>query len=353
MTVKKLCVSLCMLLPFYLSQSNATGNFFDVSLNNKIINIKTTIHDHTYPAAGIMITNPEYHLTNPGKDCTMNANGYCLFSVSDTSTKKISFTGPRGKLSFILCLDGAGPFSCQNYTINYFNAALYGATGQEGANPRTLYKINLSTGNPSFVMSLPNGNMGQSIASDGKNLYHWAYGLFERINLDNLTTTEIPSYSGFFEVTGSVYYHNAGAFLTTNFEDMYTNTIAGSVSFVGSNSEDYIVRGMACYKHKVYGILNSNIVPIKYILRMDPDTGQVLSQVPITLAGFTVNRGFALTVSPDTGQFYAILGVEEDSIRRLVKIDVNTGVATDPLDASGGIGLRLSSIAFQPADPDC
>jgi hypothetical protein len=44
------------------------------------LSIKTNIPNHTYPNAGIKITTPGVTLSG----CTLDANGYCLFSVSDT-----------------------------------------------------------------------------------------------------------------------------------------------------------------------------------------------------------------------------------------------------------------------------
>jgi hypothetical protein len=42
--------------------------------------VTSNIPNHTYPNAGVKITTPGYSLSN----CTMNSNGYCIFSVSNT-----------------------------------------------------------------------------------------------------------------------------------------------------------------------------------------------------------------------------------------------------------------------------
>jgi len=52
------------------------------------ITIKTTVPNHTYSNAGIKIITPGYAPAG----CTMNANGYCLFSVSDTQSSLIIAT---------------------------------------------------------------------------------------------------------------------------------------------------------------------------------------------------------------------------------------------------------------------
>jgi hypothetical protein len=56
---------------------------YTASANNFIIT--SNIPNHTYPIAGIKITTPGYALSG----CTMNSNGYCTFSVSNTQTASI------------------------------------------------------------------------------------------------------------------------------------------------------------------------------------------------------------------------------------------------------------------------
>lgn len=92
-------------------------DFFNVSNENSTLTVRTTVSNHTYPAAGIKILSAEFALSNPGKECIPLSNGYCSFSVSDTNAKKIHFSGPPGMMKFILCLDANGPLSCQNYEI--------------------------------------------------------------------------------------------------------------------------------------------------------------------------------------------------------------------------------------------
>jgi len=91
-----------------------SGLFFSVSSGaaNELI-INTTIPNHTYPTAGIKLNTPGFTLTGAGTECTMY-NGFCLFSVSDTTAKTISVSG-NGKFNATLCLNGAGPLSCQKY----------------------------------------------------------------------------------------------------------------------------------------------------------------------------------------------------------------------------------------------
>lgn len=55
------------------------------------LKILTTIPNHVYPFAGIKINTPGYGLSG----CTMSSNGYCLFSVSNTSPALILLTPPK------------------------------------------------------------------------------------------------------------------------------------------------------------------------------------------------------------------------------------------------------------------
>lgn len=54
------------------------------------LSILSTIPNRTYPFAGIKINTPGYSPTG----CSMNSNGYCLFSVSNTNAATIAVNGP-------------------------------------------------------------------------------------------------------------------------------------------------------------------------------------------------------------------------------------------------------------------
>ena len=64
------------------------------------LSILTTVPNHTYPFAGIKINTPGYTIENLGVDCNLVANGYCLFSVSDTTAKTITLAGTGSPLYF-------------------------------------------------------------------------------------------------------------------------------------------------------------------------------------------------------------------------------------------------------------
>lgn len=71
-------ISLCLNGRGPLSCQNYT-----VSAAN--LTVYTTIPNHLYSAAGIKINTPGHSIAGIGVVCTLISNGYCLFSVSDTS----------------------------------------------------------------------------------------------------------------------------------------------------------------------------------------------------------------------------------------------------------------------------
>lgn len=100
----------------------AAGALFTVTGNNSIT-IRTTVPNKIYSSAGIKVNTPGYRLSNlgftiPASSCTQASNGFCLFSVSDTTSKVLAITGPTGVASVTLCLNGDAALSCQNYSLN-------------------------------------------------------------------------------------------------------------------------------------------------------------------------------------------------------------------------------------------
>ena len=53
------------------------------------LSISTTVPNHLYPDAGILINTPGYTIANLGVGCTQYSNGYCLFSTSNTAPRTI------------------------------------------------------------------------------------------------------------------------------------------------------------------------------------------------------------------------------------------------------------------------
>lgn len=58
------------------------------SVSNLNLSLLSTIPNHTYTAAGIKVNTPGYQPNG----CTMVSNGYCLFTVSNTSAASIALT---------------------------------------------------------------------------------------------------------------------------------------------------------------------------------------------------------------------------------------------------------------------
>ena len=152
-----------------------TGLLFNVIINSNTLNINTAIQNNTYPTAGIRINTPGYSVAT---GCTSIANGYCVFSVSDTSPAHIIIHGPTagsGTVDFTLCLNGQGPLSCQDYmrsgqfsppsspiitsVTGYNNPLIFTgenfipALGDLGESPRIFLSHNDPTCNPSNMVT--------------------------------------------------------------------------------------------------------------------------------------------------------------------------------------------------------
>jgi hypothetical protein len=111
-------ISLIAAVGFFLfsihTNASEEGMLFNVTGSSNNIKINTVIPNHYYPAAGIRLKTPGYQITS---GCSSIANGYCLFGVSDTQQARIITSGNTNILDIVLCLDGNGPNSCQNYNL--------------------------------------------------------------------------------------------------------------------------------------------------------------------------------------------------------------------------------------------
>ncbi len=91
--------------------------FFNVTSTVDTLSINTT-NNTFYNTAGIKIKTPFVNIANPGVNCTMASNGYCIFSVGGQSATQITMAGLGSSVvDFALCLNGHGALSCQNYQV--------------------------------------------------------------------------------------------------------------------------------------------------------------------------------------------------------------------------------------------
>lgn len=137
------------------------------------------------------------------------------------------------------------------------NGTLYGVTGDGAAIPEALYTLSLTDATATFVTSLGNGGDGEAIAfnPDDGFLYH-ASGvddgvnpdtrIFERIDLNSLTVTNIPiSGAAYSEITALVFSGN-GFFSADTLGPIFLSaTEGGAFSSVGSM--DHVAKGLAFF----------------------------------------------------------------------------------------------------------
>lgn len=88
---------------------------FQVTVAQPNLTIKPKLQV-TYPKTGIRIISPGFKLQS--QNCTLNSNGYCVFSVGPTTPKTLQISG-TGLLKYTLCVNAECQQQCQNYTANF------------------------------------------------------------------------------------------------------------------------------------------------------------------------------------------------------------------------------------------
>ncbi len=217
-----------------------------------------------------------------------------------------------------------------------YAAPLFGVTGDNApVNPESFFSVSPADASTNLIQALGDDDGGESIAfnpADGL-MYHWSGfndQIMETINLSNQTVTNVPTdFSSYDpgEVFGSTYDPSSGNFL---FSDIKSNlgsvTPGGVFSLIGGMPCPSKCRGLAFNGGKLYSGDRKN----DQLREINPLTGDGLSSVPVTLAGFTVNGINGLSTDPDTGLLYGIVTTESGrGGRRLVTINPLTGIATD------------------------
>lgn len=232
---------------------------YTVSATN--FNITTTIPNHVYPNAGIKINTPGYALSG----CTLNNNGYCLFSVSNTTATTILLTPPT-------CQAGLVSFSPTATFVN-------NPTGNT-TKPAQQFTINMTMCN----------SQGKALIPSASNPVHVeVYGAPSGVISPTVTTTSNGSVT--FTYNGQAFPNN----ITINawISDPTNNGAALGVTQVLKQNKPTCSYGTASYD-----------VPLTSTL---PDALQVLADVGYdenasqsTLKSYTIDTGSLGVVVPLT-----------------------------------------------------
>lgn len=129
------------------------------TVTHEVLNISTVIPGHTYPAAGIKVITPGFTIDDSDSNCSLISNGYCIFSVSDSSPATIivnpnsqsdpgtvtitvsnsllglNVNGPSGSLTITNTSTNTTAF---NIISNFTNTALQGNVQETGNTCQTL-----------------------------------------------------------------------------------------------------------------------------------------------------------------------------------------------------------------------
>ncbi|MDF1683072.1 MAG: hypothetical protein P1U36_00295 [Legionellaceae bacterium] len=377
---------------------NAPLSCQDYQVNALYLDILTTAPNHSYPAAGIRINTPGYHLSH---NCSINSQGYCLFSVSDTSASTMRITAPvtysiGGTLSHLTqdglvllnygvdnlsvaknsttftfsteipagstynitvgtqptgqtctVTHGTGTANADVTNISVDCLTLYGTSDRTGAGSNTLYTIEPTTGVTNAVMSLLDpGIGGQIIGSDGADLYAFASPSstvgFLLIDLVNETTSSI-GLTALYEIPRGVVFHDSKFNLSDDIGDYYSILLDGTVTQINSGIGER--RGFACVGGNFYAVSSDN-----RLYQLDPADGSTIGTgTPIIInTGETVNAGLALTANPNTGVMYAML----DTSGGIKFVSINAA-ANATFISNLTSPATMISMAFHPADPTC
>ena len=138
------------------------------------LNITTAIPNHTYPNAGIKINTPGYLPAG----CSPNSNGYCLFSVSNTTAAAITAT----------------PSTCQSYAdlIVFSPGATY-VNNPTGGTPNhsQQFTINMTMCNSLGQPLIPSANNPIHV-----DIYGAPNGVISRTSTTSSTGAVTLTYSG-------------------------------------------------------------------------------------------------------------------------------------------------------------
>jgi 6-phosphogluconolactonase (cycloisomerase 2 family) len=94
--------------------SGSPGHLFRTTVRGATLTVNSTIPNWTYPYAGISSSQSGVSFSG----CSLNSNGQCIFSVSDTQSASLTMSGATTPIVVRLCLDGYGnTYNCENVTV--------------------------------------------------------------------------------------------------------------------------------------------------------------------------------------------------------------------------------------------
>jgi len=284
----------------------AVGSLFNVSPSGQNQVITTNIPNHFYPNAGIKVTSPNFSLKNVGTQCSMLGNGYCLFPVSDTSPATITLQAlsQGATAKYILCLNGKGPISCQNYTT--ISSPKFAYAGNYTNDNLAICNVDSGTGELSNC-----GTTGDNLARPIEVTFNSAGTLAYVPNFDaNVSLCNVDSNTG--AISGCATTGDAISSPT-----WVTLNAAGNLAYISDYSDSLI-----------------------YLCSVDPNTGALSATCNTTGSGVTSPQQIVIN---NAGTF-AYIGNFQSGVLTLCQIDgggnlINCGSAGPSFSSTPGVAL--------------
>jgi hypothetical protein len=228
---------------------------------------------------------------------------------------------------------------------------LIGVTGDGASIPETLFLLSQTNASATVVMTLGNGEDGETIGFDPDDdlLYH-ASGLlagdrfWESVDILNRTVVSSGQFTGQhltdYENSAMTYNPATGKFLVCNLiGDLFDTTLAGAATRIGAVPTT--LKGLAFAGGSLYGAAN----PTNTLYELNPANGAAISSVVVTLGGEPVTGMNGLATHPGTGALWGIFRVGGGAgVRHLGTVDPTTGVVT----SVGILPYNFAGLAFLP-----
>lgn len=233
-------------------------------------------------------------------------------------------------------------------------AELVGVTGDGAATPESLFVLDQTNASATFIMTLGNGNDGETIGfnPDDGLLYH-ASGrhdgnrFWESIDVNSATMIASGQFTGpdVREETLAMTYNPAsGTFLVADLgNDFFDTTLAGVATKIGTTPLN--LKGLAFVGSTLYGAILGPSGGNAFLYTLDPSNGSKLTEMIVTLDGAPVRGMNGLATNPDTGELWGIFYHQIRGPRTLGILDPSTGNAT----SVGILPDKFAGIAFLAA----